>query len=869
MDFFRRKDTTTAGDEDEASTERTSSTKDIQEEEEAETVDKNTYTNVTTYVVPQKQQSSVELDGGEEPATTTNVTTYVVPKKKPPSVKDGITTVYMSPEEKEYLHHGAPVMMVREGDGYVMYYLPADGEQEVPTDVQRQVDGCWCRGPLARVEGYYDSYHCVAEWFFKIACAFLVLYLAFPTWYFHSLAFTFFALTLYNEFSCVLDMDASHEKRHWSSIYSCWLPFGVGVVFYGISCIPFRGFSTDIAIKVDAYVFFFLGLYLTAALLLSRVVYWFHDHRFLAALIHYGPIILGMYLINTNHHVEWGVGCILFEMVFGAALSIVPTWKSAFSPGFHEHIFHSAGPTTIFCNFLLILYLPLLSMGVATYVFIIRCVGYTFMGMIPFTYVLWKQNPLAGEFLGLHADFFKPAGFKRGILTLLMGLWIMIEHTVSSVIYFFRFSLYRGCNSIRSFLVLIGNFIEGFLSLVNKIAEITVWFIGQLVWETCCMFYAIFKGIALSLEAFFMCLEVISDNTSGNETVNDLGVLRPAYKAIPPELPYIPPKPLKPLTVLEQYEVNMAKFVSIYGQEVADVAVEISHDLPRKPKIKHPSQIIAEGGTREKKREAKKIWKDYDHRKSEFSRWYGHIYGEEMTAAVQNAPEMPASLLYGQLYIAGEEMKEGEEEMYSSLKAEEEADMHAMEKYHVDLEEWINLYDPPICSCVGFQMKVTDKVVFSLLYLVYVVRSVFEYIIGAIGFMIRGGMFTGINSVRDVIGLVGKLFQCIFKAFYDLIVGIFWAIGQILWGIVIVFYDLAMGIYTLCRLMVDGIFSCFSHTQENCFYPCYPYGNTYDAIAAFFGFIIDSIVSFFICVWNIVYTVITAPFICVTNMNYS
>ena len=589
-------------------------------------------------------------------------------------------------------------------------------------------------------------------------------------------------------------------------------------------------------------------------------MYWFHDHRFLAAIVHYLPIICGMYMINAGVDILWGVGLLVFEMIFGAALSIVPTWKSGFEAGFHEHIFHSAGPTTIFCNILLILYLPLITMGVASYVFIVRCVGYVFLGMVPFTFALWKQNPLAGEFLGLHADFFTAKGFKRGILTLIYGLWGMVEYTFSTFLYFFRFTVCRGCSSIRDLFVLIGSLFQGIFFVINKVVEGTVWFIGQLVWETCCLFYAIFSGIVASMEALVTCMGIVGDNTTGDEVVNALGVARPVSKAVPPELPYVPPRPAKPLTALEQYELDMTDFGRIYGQKVADIAIEVSHEIPRKPKLKQPAQIIAEGGTREQKREAKRLWKGYEQKLSEFARWYGHMYGESVTAAVINSPEMPASMLYAHSIIDQEETKD-EENLIRALQLEEKTDRLALEKYLIDLEEWSSLYDPPVCSCSGFQMKVLDKVIFSANYSIYVVRSIFEYLVAAIGFLVRSGMFSSINSVRDIIGLIGKLFQCIFKAIYDLIYGIFWVMGQILWGIVKTFYDLAMGIGTLCQLGVEGIYSFFHHAQHNCFYTCYPYGNTYEAIASCSGYVCDSIVAFFVCIWTIVYTIITAPFI--------
>ena len=264
MGLFQREDTKSTADDDEVSTEHTSSTKNSQQDEEVATIEQASAVNVTTYVVPKKQQSSVEdiIEG----TATPNVTTYVVPKKFQASIDDASTDI--SSEDIKFLGHSTPIIVTREGDEYVTYFLPYAPAENVPIDVKKQVEGCWFRGPLARVEGYYDSYHYVAEWFFKIACACLIIYLIFPTWYLHSASFSFFALTLYNEFSCILDMKASLEQRHWSSIYSCMLPLCVGATFYAISWVPMQGFNDDIALRVDGYVFIFLGLYLTAAIYL-------------------------------------------------------------------------------------------------------------------------------------------------------------------------------------------------------------------------------------------------------------------------------------------------------------------------------------------------------------------------------------------------------------------------------------------------------------------------------------------------------------------------------------------------------------------------------------------------------------------------
>ena len=859
----------------------TSSTQDDQEDE-VETQDQGTTSaNISTYVVPKKQPSILE-DAGVV-TSSANISTYVVPKKQPsiledagvlsstfvdheiqPSIQEDRSTD-VSSEDQDFLADRAPVMMTREGDGYVLYFLPEDHEEKKPMDVQKKVAACCISGPLARVEGYYDTYHCVAEWFFKIACATLILFLIYPAWYFHATSFTFFSLTLYNEFSCILDMDASREKRHWSSVYSCCLPLCVGSIYLAISYVPIKQFDTDVSIHVDGLIFLGLGLYLSAVIILSSVVYWFHDHRFLAALVHYGPVIVGIYLINGNKYTLYGVGCILFEMIFGAALSIVPTWKSDFTPGFHEHIFHSAGPTTIFCNILLIMYLPLITMGVANYVFLVRCVGYVFLGMTPFTYALWKQNPLAGEFLGLHADFFTEKGFKRSMGTLIFGLWHMIEYTFTTAIYIARYTLCGGFNSFRDLLVLVGYLFQGIYLVVNKILESIVWCVGQLVWEICCLIYAIFHGIVKSVEAFIMCLVFVGENSTGDEVLNAAGIARPSVRFSPPELMYIPPVPVKPLSTLEQYEVDMIDFARVYGQNVADVAIEVSHDMPVRPKVKQPSQVVAEGGTREEKKAVKKIWREYEHKISEFARWYGHIYGQSVTMAAINAPEMPASLLYYHYGVGeGDEVKK-EDDIYSALHAEERADKLAMVQYLADLKEWNELYNPPICSCVGFQMKVTDKIIFSVQYLIYVMSSVFEHLVATSGFMVRSGLCCSINSGRDIVGLIGKLFQCIFKAIYDLIAGIFWFIGQITWGVVMIFHDLAMGIATLFQLSVNGITSCY-YSSQHCLYPCYPYGSAYEAIISCFSYVFLSIIAFFGCIWDIVYTIITAPFICIYDV---
>ena len=213
----------------------TSSTQDDQEDE-VETQDQGTTSaNISTYVVPKKQPSILE-DAGVLSST------FVDHEIQPSIQEDRSTDV--SSEDQDFLADRAPVMMTREGDGYVLYFLPEDHEEKKPMDVQKKVPACCISGPLARVEGYYDTYHCVAEWFFKIACATLILFLIYPAWYFHATSFTFFSLTLYNEFSCILDMDASREKRHWSSVYSCCLPLCVGSIYLAISYVPIKQFDT-------------------------------------------------------------------------------------------------------------------------------------------------------------------------------------------------------------------------------------------------------------------------------------------------------------------------------------------------------------------------------------------------------------------------------------------------------------------------------------------------------------------------------------------------------------------------------------------------------------------------------------------------